>query len=69
MIVFTGDPLVSGGEMVNSSNNLIDFNELFDDSLDGADINDLTETELSSTINTPMVVKAEPMFPQLETDY
>lgn len=55
--------MVSGGELVNSSNNLIDFNELFDDSIDGSDINELTETDLSSTVNTPLLVKTEPIFP------
>lgn len=58
--------MVSGGELVNNGNNLIDFNELFDDSLDGTDINDLTDPNLGSTINTPLVVKPEPMFPTLD---
>lgn len=60
---------MSGGQLVNSNSGLIDFNELFDDSIDETDINELTEANLSSTVNTPLVVKAEPMFPHLETDY
>ncbi|KAG5895481.1 hypothetical protein JTB14_011179 [Gonioctena quinquepunctata] len=64
----TGDPMVSGTELATCGNNLIDFNELFDDSLDDQDVTDTIDTNMSSTVNTPMVIKSEPIFPTLDKD-
>ncbi|KAJ8940156.1 hypothetical protein NQ314_010827 [Rhamnusium bicolor] len=64
---FSGDPMVSGTELATCGNNLIDFNELFDDSLDGQDATSpLPDSD--STVNTPLVVKSEPIFPTFDKD-
>ncbi|CAG9817018.1 unnamed protein product [Phaedon cochleariae] len=65
-----GDPMVSGTELATCEGNLIDFNELFDDSLDGQDAADAeaAENNFSSSINTPLIVKSEPIFPTLDKD-
>ncbi|CAG9855498.1 unnamed protein product [Phyllotreta striolata] len=65
------DPMVSGSELATYGTNLIDFNELFDDSLDGQETvpsKDLQTQISNSTINTPMVVKEQPVFPSLGKD-
>lgn len=51
-----------GGELTNCTSGQIDFSELFDNSLDGPDMNELSEEELNSTVTTPLMVKAEPIF-------
>lgn len=62
--------MVSGTELATCGNNLIDFNELFDDSIDGQDTTVPTTTTLdpSSTVNTPLVVKSEPLFPTFDKE-
>lgn len=61
------DPLVSGSEVATiDDNNLIDFHELFDDSLDHQDVVSTTDTlpppTTDSTLSTPVVIKDEPKF-------
>nr|XP_023019006.1 heat shock factor protein-like isoform X2 [Leptinotarsa decemlineata] len=64
-----GDPMVSGTESTVCDNNLIDFGELLDDSLNEQDaIAEDDDSDLSSTVNTPLIIKSEPMFPSLEKD-
>ncbi|KAJ8923832.1 hypothetical protein NQ315_010414 [Exocentrus adspersus] len=63
----TGDPMVSGTELTTCGNNMIDFNELFDDSFDRQDTT-ANVIESGSTVNTPLVVKSEPLFPSLDKE-
>ncbi|XP_018573160.1 heat shock factor protein isoform X2 [Anoplophora glabripennis] len=61
------DPMVSGTELATCGNNLIDFNELFDDSIDGQDAAP-TSIDSSSTVNTPLIIKSEPLFPTFDKE-
>lgn len=59
--------MVSGTELATCGNNLIDFNELFDDSIDGQDTVPTT-TDSTSTVNTPLIIKSEPLFPSFDKE-
>lgn len=63
----TADPMVSGTELATCGNNLIDFNELFDDSIDGQDTVPTT-TDSNSSVNTPLIIKSEPLFPTFDKE-
>lgn len=67
VFLIAGDSITSGDEVTNCTTNYIDFNELFDDSIDETNITELTKPVLESTVNTPLVVKLEPVFPNLQT--
>lgn len=63
--------MVSGTELTTYGNNLIDFNELFDDSLDGQDgvvAGEVHRQDNDNSINTPMVIKGQPLFPNVNED-
>lgn len=67
----SADPMVSGTELTTYGNNLIDFNELFDDSLDGQDgvvAGEVHRQDNDNSINTPMVIKGQPLFPNVNED-
>jgi hypothetical protein len=65
-LLFTADPLVSGSELTPYGSNF-DFTELFDDTIDGDNATTAATNEVaSSTVNTPQIIKEEPVFPTIQ---
>lgn len=69
-MLYHADPLVSGSELTayDPGTSLIDFNELFDDSVDVQDAATVNSTvNDQSVVNTPQVDLVEPVFPAAAT--
>jgi hypothetical protein len=65
-LIDASDPLVSGSELTPYGSNF-DFTELFDDTIDGDNATTATTNEVaSSTVNTPQIIKEEPVFPTIQ---
>jgi hypothetical protein len=65
-LIDASDPLVSGSELTPYGSNF-DFTELFDDTIDGDNATTAATNEVaSSTVNTPQIIKEEPVFPTIQ---
>lgn len=61
------DPLVSGSELATYGSNLLDFSQLFDDTSDQIEGNDVVPIDIaaveSAPMETPQIETEEPIFP------
>nr|XP_008199015.1 PREDICTED: heat shock factor protein isoform X3 [Tribolium castaneum] len=62
-LIDPSDPLVSGSELTPYGGNF-DFTELFDDTINEGNVQ--TTEATSSTVNTPQIIKEEPIFPAIQ---